>query len=176
MWLVEAIDVIAGGRLDAYGIEPRDPDGLPGIVAAPLLHGGWDHLIANTLPFVALGAIIALSGVARLGVVILVTAVVGGLGTWLTAPANTVHIGASGVVFGFATYLAVRGLYARNALQIAVGVLVVLVLGTTLAQGLVPQEGISWQGHLFGAIGGVVAARLLHGSGDAPVTDSRKLG
>src|SRR3712207_6697867 len=131
MWIVEVVDAIAGGRLDRYGIEPRDPDGLPGIVAAPFLHGGWDHLIANTVPFLALGGAIALGGVARVALVSIVTLVVGGLGTWLTAPANTVHIGASGIVFGYASYLAVRGLYTRNVLQIAVGVLVIVLLGAT---------------------------------------------
>jgi membrane associated rhomboid family serine protease len=176
MWLVEVLDAIAGGRLDRHGIEPRDPDGLPGIVAAPFLHGGWDHLVANTVPFLILGAVIALGGVARVAVVSMVTLVVGGLGTWLIAPANTIHIGASGLVFGFATYLATRGLYTRNALQIGLGVVVLVLLGATLLQGVVPQDGISWQGHLFGAIGGVVAARVVHGRGNAPVTESRKLG
>jgi membrane associated rhomboid family serine protease len=97
--------------------------------------------------------------------VVLVTAtvaVVGGLGTWLVAPANTVHIGASGIVFGYAGYLVARGAFSRSAGQVVLGVAVVAVWGATLLRGLVPETGISWQGHLFGAIGGVVAARLLH--------------
>jgi membrane associated rhomboid family serine protease len=90
--------------------------------------------------------------------------IVGGLGTWLTAPANTVHIGASGVVFGFAAYLVARGVFTRRMLHIAMGVAVILVYGGTLMFGLVPTPGISWQGHFFGAVGGVVAAWLLHRS------------
>ena len=82
--------------------------------------------------------------------------------TWLIAPSNTVHIGASGIVFGFASYLVARGAYSRSIAQIALGLAVLAVWGTTLLQGLVPEDGISWQGHLFGAIGGIVAARLLH--------------
>ena len=162
MWLVEVVDQVAGGRLDRNGIEPREIDGLDGIVWAPFLHGGFDHLIGNTIPFLLLGFAIALGGVARVAIVTGVVALVGGLGTWLVAPADTVHIGASGIVFGYAGYLVARGVFSRSAGQIALGLLVLAVWGTTLLRGLVPETGISWQGHLFGAIGGVIAARLLH--------------
>ncbi len=162
MWIVEAVDEVAGGRLDRNGIEPRELDGLDGVLWAPFLHGGFDHLIGNTIPFLLLGLAIALSGVARVILVTAIVALVGGLGTWLLAPANTVHIGASGIVFGYAGYLVARGVFSRSVAQIALGVVVLAVWGTTLLRGLVPETGISWQGHLFGAIGGVLAARLLH--------------
>ena len=162
MWLVEVADRVAGGRLDRNGIEPRELDGLDGVVWAPFLHGGFDHLIGNTIPFLLLGFTIALGGLARVAAVTAVVALVGGLGTWLVAPGNTVHIGASGIVFGYAGYLVARGIFSRSVGQIALGVLVLAVWGTTLLRGLVPETGISWQGHLFGALGGVVAARLLH--------------
>src|SRR5918999_2638386 len=71
MWLVEAVDVVAGD-LDAGGIRPRDPEGLPGIALAPFLHGGFGHLIGNTIPFLALGAAIAIGGLARVAVVTLI--------------------------------------------------------------------------------------------------------
>jgi membrane associated rhomboid family serine protease len=161
MWLVEVVDLVAGD-LDRHGIQPRDADGLTGIALAPFLHGGFGHLVGNTLPFVALGVVIALGGLARVAAVTAIIAVVGGLGTWLTAPAGTIHIGASGIVFGYAAYLLVRGLYSRSALHLAAGVLVLVVYGTTLLAGLVPTPGVSWQGHFFGAVGGVVAARALH--------------
>ena len=162
MWVVEIADQIAGGRLDRHGIEPRELDGLDGIVFAPFLHGGFDHLIGNTIPFLLLGFAIALGGAMRVAVVTVIVALVGGLGTWLVAPANTVHIGASGIVFGYAAYLVARGAYSRSLVQIGLGLVVLAVWGTTLLRGLVPEDGISWQGHLFGAVGGVVAARLLH--------------
>jgi membrane associated rhomboid family serine protease len=162
MWVVEIADQVADGRLDSHGIEPRDVDGLDGVVFAPFLHAGWDHLIGNTIPFLLLGFAIALGGLARVATVTVIVALVGGLGTWLVAPANTVHIGASGIVFGYAAYLVARGIYSRSPVQIALGVAVLAVWGTTLLRGLVPEDGISWQGHLFGAIGGVLAARLLH--------------
>jgi membrane associated rhomboid family serine protease len=162
MWVVEIADQVADGRLDSHGIEPREVDGLDGVVFAPFLHAGWDHLIGNTIPFLLLGFAIALGGVARVATVTVIVALVGGLGTWLVAPENTVHIGASGIVFGYAAYLVARGIYSRSPVQIALGVVVLAVWGTTLLRGLVPEDGISWQGHLFGAIGGVLAARLLH--------------
>jgi len=161
MWLVETIDIVAGD-LDGAGIHPRDVDGLPGIAASPFLHAGFGHLIGNTIPFLILGAAIAVGGLLRTAAVVGIVVVVGGLGTWLTAPSNTVVIGASGLVFGFATYLVARGFYTRTPWHIVGGLLVIVVYGSTLATGLVPTPGISWQGHLFGAVGGVVAARALH--------------
>jgi membrane associated rhomboid family serine protease len=161
MWVVEVVDQVADGRLDRNGIEPRELDGLDGIVWAPFLHGGFDHLIGNTIPFLVLGFAIAIGGIARVILVTAIVAVVGGLGTWLIAPENTVHIGASGIVFGYAAYLVARGAFSRSPRQILLGAVVVVAWGATLLQGLVPETGVSWQGHLFGAIGGVVAARVL---------------
>jgi membrane associated rhomboid family serine protease len=176
MWIVEAVDQIAGGRLDAYGIEPRETDGLDGVVWAPFLHAGFDHLIGNTIPFLVLGLAIAFGGAMRVAVVTVIVALVGGLGTWLVAPSNTVHIGASGIVFGYAAYLVARGAYSRSAAQIGIGLIVLAVWGTTLLRGLVPEDGISWQGHFFGAVGGIVAAWLLHrraSRADAPQAGAR---
>ncbi len=161
MWGLEVIDAIAGGSLDQYGIEPRDDGGLVGVVAAPFLHASFGHLIANTVPFVVMGVVIAFKGAMRVLAVTAIVGLVSGLGTWLVAADFTLHIGASGVVFGYATYLISRGAFNRDALELAVGLIVVLVWGTALLGGLRPEDGISWQGHLFGAIGGVVAARVL---------------
>jgi len=160
MWAVEIVDV-AAGDLDANGIRPRDAEGLLGILFSPFLHGGFGHLIGNTIPFLALGAVIALSGLVRVAAVVAIVALVGGLGVWLTADAGTVHVGASGLVFGFATYLVARGAFSRRALHLVAGLAVLAIYGTTLLVGLVPTPGVSWQGHLFGAIGGIVAARAL---------------
>ena len=169
MWAVEVVDIVAGD-LDASGIRPRDPDGLVGVLVSPFLHGGFAHLIGNTIPFAVLGAAIALGGLVRVATVTAITAVVGGLGTWLTGPDGTVHIGASGLVFGFAAYLVARGAYSRSALHLTGGLVVLAVYGSTLLFGLVPTPGVSWQGHLFGAVGGVVAARVLHRRSSARAT------
>ena len=167
MWVLEVVDLVGAG-FDSDGIHPRDVDGLPGIAFAPFLHAGWGHLIGNTIPFVILGGTIALSGLARTAAVTGIVALVAGLGTWLLAPGNTNHIGASGLVFGFAAYLVARGVFSHRALHIGVGLAVLAVYGTTLLFGFVPTPGVSWQGHLFGAVGGVVAAKVLHASTRRP--------
>jgi membrane associated rhomboid family serine protease len=161
MWLVETIDIVAGD-LDGAGIRPRDGEGLVGIAASPFLHAGFGHLIGNTIPFLVLGAAIAVGGLARTLAVTGIVLLVGGLGTWLTAPSGTVVIGASGLVFGYATYLVARGAYSRMPLHFAGGLAVLVIYGSTLLVGLVPTPGVSWQGHLFGAVGGLVAARTVH--------------
>ena len=161
MWVSEIVDVVVDHRLDGYGIEPRDTDGLTGIIAAPFLHGGFDHLVSNTVPFLLMGFAIAFKGAVRVVLVTVIVALVSGIGTWLVAPSDTLHIGASGVVFGYATYLLSRGFFDRDLLGLAVGVAVGAIWGTALLGGLLPQEGISWQGHFFGAVGGVLAARVL---------------
>ena len=162
MWLLEVVDTVAGG-LDQYGIHPRDVDGLPEIVSAPFLHAGFGHLVSNTIPFVVMGATIALGGLVRVAVVTAVVGLVSGLGTWLIAPSDTVTLGASGLVFGYATYLVARGFLSKRIVDLAVGAIVVAIWGFALLQGVLPQDRISWQAHVVGAVGGVVAASLLAG-------------
>ena len=161
MWLSEIVDTALHGRLDQYGIIAREPDGLFGIITAPFLHLGFGHLISNTLPLVTLGAIIAVSGALRLFSVTAIVTTIGGLGTWLISPPHTITIGASGLVFGYAAYLIARGIFNRRLGQVAIGVIVVIVWGIALLGGLLPQDGISWQGHLFGGIAGILAAWVL---------------
>jgi membrane associated rhomboid family serine protease len=160
MWVLEVIDVIADHRLDRLGIEPHEADGLIGIVTAPFLHAGFGHLISNTLPFATMGIVIAFQGAARVLAVTALVALVSGVGTWLLGTEGTTHIGASGVVFGYATYLVARGFFNRDALELAIAAGVAVVWGGALLGGLLPEEGISWQSHVFGAIGGVIAAQL----------------
>ena len=162
MWVLEAVDYVApGAPLDNYGIHPREPGGLLEIVSAPFLHVGFGHLISNTVPFAVMGAAIALGGLARVALVTIIVGVVSGLGVWFIAGSNEVHLGASGLVFGYASYLVTRGILSRRLVELAVGVLVAGVWGLGLLQGLLPQQGISWQAHLFGAVGGVIAAYVL---------------
>jgi membrane associated rhomboid family serine protease len=166
MWLSEAVDTALHGQLDQYGIVARTPDGLLGILTAPFLHLGFGHLISNTLPLVTLGLLIAVGGAVRLFSVTAMVVVLGGFGTWLISPPHTITIGASGLVFGYAVYLVARGLFNWRISQVLIGVVVVLVWGSALLGGLLPQDGISWQGHLCGAIAGLLAAWVF--------TDDRK--
>jgi membrane associated rhomboid family serine protease len=161
MWIVEVINTIDANRLDTDGIYGRRISHLWGILTAPFIHASFAHLIGNTIPFVFMGLIIALRGAGRLALVTLIVILVGGLGTWLVAPASVPTIGASGVVFGYAAYLFARGFFDRSGLEILVGLLVGVIWGGALVASLVPHNGISWQGHLFGLVGGVVAAAML---------------
>jgi membrane associated rhomboid family serine protease len=149
LWVAEVVDTVAGNRLDAEGIRPGTTDGLSGVVFAPLLHGGFGHLVANTVPLLVLGFLILLSGVGRWAAVTAVVWVVAGIGTWLTASPGTVHIGASGIVFGWLTYLILRGFFSGRPGQIVVGLLVLFLYGGALWGVLPGQPGVSWQGHLF---------------------------
>ncbi|MBC7631733.1 rhomboid family intramembrane serine protease [Aeromicrobium sp.] len=167
LYVIEMIDTTLSGRLDRYGVHPRSVGGIDGIVFAPLLHGGWGHLIANTVPLLVLGFLVALSGARTWVRVTAIVWVVGGAGVWLFAGSGTNHIGASGVVFGWLAYLIVRGIFTRSLRQIALGVVVLLTYGGVLWGVLPGRPGVSWQGHLFGAVAGALAAWLLarrHGS------------
>jgi membrane associated rhomboid family serine protease len=161
MWAVEIVNALDSYRLDSDGIVPRSVGHLDGIVFAPFLHASWSHLIGNTIPFVILGVAIALAGARRLLLVSAIVALVSGAGVWLTAPSNSVTVGASGVVFGYATFLISRGLFNRHALELVLGVVVLVLFGGALISDLIPHTGISWQAHLFGGIGGVLAAGAL---------------
>ncbi|MBY6368288.1 rhomboid family intramembrane serine protease [Rhodococcoides corynebacterioides] len=158
LYVVEAVDVASGMRLDNAGIRPRDVDGLSGVAFAPVLHDGWDHLFANTGPLLVLGFVLLLSGVGRALAVTAVIWIVGGLGTWLTGASGSIHIGASILVFGWLAYLIVRGVFARDIGQMALGFVVLVVYGGLLWGVLPTEERVSWQGHLFGALAGVLAA------------------
>jgi membrane associated rhomboid family serine protease len=162
LYVVEAADVVSGGALDAEGgIEPREFDGLDGVLFAPLLHGDWAHLVANTVPFLVFGFLAMAGGIRQFVAVTATIWLLGGLGVWLLGPADTNHIGASGVIFGWLVFLLARGFYTRSAAQIVLAVGLFLIWGGVLWGVLPGDPGISWQGHLFGAIGGVIAARLL---------------
>jgi membrane associated rhomboid family serine protease len=163
MWLLQIINAIDGQALDTDGIYPRSLAGFPGIISAPFLHAGFGHLIGNSIPLVILGLVVAAAGARRVIEVTLVVLAIAGLGTWLTGPSHVSTIGASGLVFGYAGFLIARGFFTRSFGALAIGVAVALLFGISLASDLVPQSGVSWQDHLFGAIGGIAAARLVSG-------------
>lgn len=161
IWLLELTDWLLGGSLDQFGILPRQLIGLRGIVAAPVLHGGFGHVAANTIPFIVLGWVVLLRGVRSFATVAIIAILIGGLGTWLIAPSASIHIGASGLIFGFLGYLIFRGYFERSWQAIAWSILVLFLYGGMLL-GLLPTSmPVSWQMHLFGFIGGGLAAYLL---------------
>jgi membrane associated rhomboid family serine protease len=177
LWVVEGLDQLSGNALDTYGIHAREVDGLPEIFTAPLLHAGWEHLASNSVPFFAFGLLVLLGGVARWVVSTLVSVLSSGLTAWLLTPAGTIVLGASGLIFGWLTYLLVRGLWTRRPGQVALAVVILIVYGGLLWGVLPGNAGISWQAHLGGAVGGVVAAWLLHrrDTGRRPVPQAASL-
>ncbi len=162
LWILEIVDSILPRNLDQYGVQPRSDEGLVGILFAPVLHAGFDHLSANTVPVIVLGFLVLVSGIGQGWAATAIIWVVGGVGVWLIAPGNEVHLGASVLVFGWLVYLIVRGVFTHSAGQIILGLVLVFLYGGLLFGVLPGQPGVSWQGHLFGAIGGGVAAASLN--------------
>ncbi|AXK33071.1 rhomboid family intramembrane serine protease [Streptomyces armeniacus] len=158
LWVLEAVDQATGNALDTFGIEPRRADELLDVIPASFMHFGFDHLMANTLPLLVLGFMAALRGTGRFLAVALTIIVVSGLGVWVTAPEHSNTAGASGLVFGLFGYLVVRGFVDRRITDVALGGVVAVLYGSILWGVLPTSAGISWQGHLFGLIGGVLAA------------------
>ena len=170
MWVSELVDTIDRHRLDRFGVQPRTIVGLRGIAFAPFLHVGWQHLIGNTVPFAILGVLIALAGLARFAKANLIIGTCSGLGMWLFGATNSVHLGASGMVFGYLGYLLSRGFFDRRFGQIVLGLVVGAVYGGLLWGVLPTNTGVSWQGHLFGFLGGVGAAWIMRRPYNAPKT------
>jgi membrane associated rhomboid family serine protease len=158
MWVLEVLDLLLPVDLDQYGIRARDADGLSGIAFSPLLHHGFGHLLANSLPFLLLGALVAAGGRRRFWEATGTIVVIGGLGTWLISPENSVTVGVSGVIFGYLTYLLARAFFARRAVDVIVAVVVLFLYGTLLLGALPGVPGVSWQAHLMGAAAGILGA------------------
>jgi membrane associated rhomboid family serine protease len=162
LWLIQIVNAfVFHGALVGLGIQPRTLAGLWGILFAPFLHGSFAHLIANTVPLAVLGWFVMLRRKRDLFTVSLLSALVGGLGTWLIAPAMSVTVGASILIFGYLGYLLSRGIFERRFWPIVGSVLVFFLYGGALLGVLPGDIGISWQGHLFGLLGGILAARML---------------
>ncbi|WP_320065856.1 rhomboid family intramembrane serine protease [Micromonospora sp. RTGN7] len=161
LFLVEALDVGLGIDLDlAGGIIPRRIDGLDGVLFSPFLHADFNHLYSNSVPLILLGTFVLAAGFRRFLWSTLVVVLVSGLGVWFTGSPNSVVVGASGVIFGYLGILITRGIVERSWWNFGVVLLVGLLYGWQLLGVLPTDERISWQGHLFGLVGGVVAAIL----------------
>jgi membrane associated rhomboid family serine protease len=162
LYLVEAVDQFTPLVLDDDGIRPWSLDGVDGILWSPLLHSGWGHLVSNTLPFLLFGFLAMAGGIRQWLVVTAVIWVVGGVGVWLTGgTAINSHIGASGVIFGWLTFLLARGVFARSGRQIALAAVLLFFWGGLLWGVLPGAPDVSWQAHLFGALAGILAARVV---------------
>ena len=169
MIIIQTINWAMDYRLDQFGIDPRSWEGLLGVLFAPLLHGSWGHLWSNLVPLVIMGVLIMLSGVRQFVAVTVLVWLVSGLGVWLISPSNTTTVGASGIVFGWLAFLIVRGIWTRTWQHILLGLVLLVLYGSLFWTGIVKVAAaditgvvtVSWQAHLFGAIGGVLAVFLV---------------
>jgi membrane associated rhomboid family serine protease len=170
IWLIELVDwIIFDHSLDAYGIKPRSVSGLRGILFMPFLHADFGHVLANTLPFIILGGLVIMRRTRDFFIVSGVIILVSGLGVWFFGGSGTVHIGASALVFGFLGFLLLRAYFEWSMTSIIIAIAVGLMYSGLLWGVLPLRAGVSWQGHLFGFIGGVLAAYLLTSKKVGPI-------
>ncbi|MCX6043647.1 MAG: rhomboid family intramembrane serine protease [Chloroflexi bacterium] len=163
LWVIELVDTLSGHQLDLYGVQPRSLIGLRNILFAPFLHRSFWHLLANTIPFLLLGWFVMLRSVYEFFYVSVIAALVSGLGAWLFGAAHTIHLGISGVIFGYMGFLLLRSYFEQSAQALVLAVVAFFLFGGTLWGVLPLQPDISWLGHLFGFIGGGLAAYRLTG-------------
>jgi len=160
MWVVEVANALLDHRLSGYGIFPRTAQGLIGIPLAPFLHGSLTHVASNTVPLLVLGTMIGFGGRGRLAAATIVATLLGGVGVWIFGR-SAYHVGASILVFGYFGFIVAAALYERSVVSIVVAALT-LVIYSGLVWGVLPHSpGVSWEGHLFGLLGGVAAAWML---------------
>ncbi|MBR8743142.1 rhomboid family intramembrane serine protease [Nocardiopsis sp. MG754419] len=162
MWVFEIVDTIPGMRLDQeFGLRAWDTSAPWTVLTAPFMHANFPHLIGNSLPFLILGSLVAFSGQGRFLLTTLIVAVVSGVGVWLFSVPGVPTVGASGLVFGYFGYTVLRGIIERKTVDIVIMICVVIFYGTMI-WGVLPQHpGVSWQAHLFGFLGGLLAAYVL---------------
>jgi membrane associated rhomboid family serine protease len=156
-WIVEIVNALLGHQLCVWGIIPRTKQGLPGILFSPFLHAGFGHLISNTLPYLALGSLVVARGVGQFLAASVFIILVGGLGVW-TIGSPGLHVGASGLIFGYFGFLVALGWYERSLSSLLVSVMVIILYGGMI-WGILPMyPGVSWEAHFCGLIAGILAA------------------
>lgn len=159
IWGVFLLDIIL--PLEKFGLIPREGEGIFGIIAMTFLHADLQHIISNTIPLVVLLSLLAGSQADSRKIVVFII-LIGGLLLWIFGRSNSIHIGASLLVFGLATFLVVSGLLEKRAIPLLISIIVAIMYGSTLIGGILPlQAGVSWEGHLMGGIAGAITAWLL---------------
>lgn len=162
VWAVYFIDWLLPGTFNVFGLAPRQTSGLIGLVTMPFLHGNWEHLVGNSVPLVVLLCLLAGSR-ANTYTVVPQIMLVGGLLLWLFGRPQTIHVGASGLIYGLIAFLIVSGFTEKRLSAIVIAIFVGVTYGATLVGGILPisvDAGVSWDGHLFGAIGGAIVAKV----------------
>lgn len=157
IWGIQVVNALLGYQLSyEFGVQAWNPLSLPEVFTAPFLHYGWDHIEGNSGPLFIFGFLAAFRGVRKFVSVTFVIIVISGLGAWLTSTPGTVTAGASGVVFGYFGYIMVRGLFDRHGIDIVIGVVMALSFAYQFSVIVPGTPGVSWQGHLFGFVAGIL--------------------
>jgi len=144
-----------------YGIKPKIATGILGIFTAPFIHINYPHLIGNTLPFMVLGGMVLFSGRRKFIFTSILSALISGIGIWIFAREGTTHTGASTLIFSYLGFIIIQAWITRSLLSATLAIVSGALYGTLLLTLLINQEGISWHGHLFGLIGGLVSGFLI---------------
>ncbi|HET7016449.1 MAG TPA: rhomboid family intramembrane serine protease [Streptosporangiaceae bacterium] len=164
IWAIQVANVLDSYHLSqSYGIRPRDIPGLPYILTAPFLHASWTHIEGNSGPLFIFGFLAAYRGIGKFFAVTAVVIVTSGLAAWFFEASNTVGVGASGVVFGYFGYIIVRGIFDRRAVDVVIGAVMALCFAYQFSV-LLPHQGIGWQAHVGGVVGGIAAGWLFRDS------------
>jgi membrane associated rhomboid family serine protease len=161
IWALQLANYAGGYNLtQSYGIKPRDLASLPDILTAPFLHVSWSHIEGNSGPLFIFGFLAAYRGIAKFFVVTVIVVLTSGFAAWFFEAPRTVGVGASGVVFGYFGYIMVRGLFDRHAIDVLIGAVMALCFAYQFAV-LLPHQGIGWQAHVGGLLGGIASGWLL---------------
>lgn len=168
MWVVKTIEWSFGIYLGRFGITPHTARGLIGIFTLPFLHGNWEHLLSNTIPIIVLGTALYYCYPSLANRVMLITYLGSGLLTWCIGDPSTTHIGASALVYGLNLFLITSGFIRGNRMLIVISLIMVFLYGSFI-WGMIPSlaipQNISWEGHLSGALIGILLAIFLRKEG-----------
>lgn len=156
VWGIHFLNWAIGYRLNLFGIYPRHPFGLIGIVTAPFLHGHFNHLFFNSIPFVILASFVLLNGLPQFIIISLIIMVLSGLGIWLFGRKN-IHIGASSLIMGYLGYCLIAAYDNPSVISIAIGAVCLYYFGSMLFSIFPSDIKTSWEGHLFGLLAGIAS-------------------
>lgn len=157
IWLIKIVEEASGISFHEFGVKPRNTSGLQGIILSPFLHGDWEHLWANTAPILVLGTAIFYFFRPIAFRVIFFIYIISGIWLWFGGR-EVWHIGASGLIYGFASFVAIIGFLSKERSLGAISLLTVFLYGSII-WGILPlKQGVSWEGHLYGLISGIIIA------------------
>lgn len=159
LWIIHLISLVLNLNLSRMGVFPRNLTGLIGIITSPLIHADFSHLISNTFPLIILGWIIFYFYRRVSYILFVFIYLITGLLVWIFAR-QVYHIGASGVVYGFVSFLFFSGIFRKDNKSVALALVITFLYGG-LVWGMIPGlKDISWESHLFGAVTGLIAAYI----------------